>query len=171
MYTRKIMPDAIKKNNKKFASKRFKKCGDVIAGIFFPQMKSTPSNPRNNDQPTDVFDLSCVHDWDLRNRLVLWIHSLCLDMVFCNVPKKTIAIVNVYSDQHEEYIRAVTDLDLRKIAALFGIRIVMTTRGGMYWGDTNNLYMHLTKHNRIASRQKRDGKVKEIVERSHNMYI
>ena len=148
-------------------------------GIFAPRLPAIPSRkrlkPLFEEEGYETLDVYTTHDWTLRHTIVLWILEVCQLMVQNRTPKKVIRITNIYSAQHNAYIRTVLDHDCRELTNVYGIRFIITTRvGGDYVPGVDAesaLYIHLAKHNRIADIVHRDETTNEILARSQNMYI
>lgn len=150
-------------------------------GVFAPPLPIVRSNSRHRlkslfeEEGYETFDLFQTHDWTLRYQLVVWMYEICQLMVQGRTAKKIVQIVNIYSQQHNDYVRAVLDNDCRKIAEVHGIRFIITTRAGAeYNGNAQPdsiLFIHLAKHNRVVDSERRYDVVNDILNRSHNMYI
>jgi hypothetical protein len=128
-------------------------------------------NLHTHDDVEEIFDVYRESDQTLRPNLNQWLYSVCNFMVCNKKHKRTVAIVNVINPLYDTYIRKVIDRDIRKIAEVCGIRIVITLRAVPFYGSEDNLYIHLSKYNRIAPLETRQRVITEILNNSHNVHL
>ena len=147
----------------------------IPLGVFAPKLGLSPARWRTRSsiafEEHEIFDLFNTHDWELRYSLTFWIYQLCAIMVQERVHKRVVTIKNIYSLQHNDYIRKVLDKDCRRVADLFGIRFIVTTRAGGVITTEDTLFIHLAKHNRVTNQASRDLMVEEILNECQQMYI
>lgn len=140
-------------------------------GRYFPR----PPKPRYPqhvfEQPDALLNLMYVPDCHLREQLNISVYKLAAKMLEQRVQKSTLGIGNIWSPEHEQYIRQVVDVDLRPLVKVLGMTIIVTTRDTVLYGSEHNLYIHLTKRNRMSNEGIRTKTINEILDRSKCMYI
>ena len=117
------------------------------------------------DDVTACIDLLQCPDYALRQHIFVQAMVINRNMGANRIHKQVVAISNIFSDQHMEYVKKCIETDVRPTLNQYGVRMIVTKRAGY----ENCLFITLTKFQR--ENRHADEFAQNVFQQTTNMYF
>lgn len=117
------------------------------------------------DDVSACVDVFQCPDYALRQQIFVQFMVINRNMGVNRVQKQVVAVSNIFSDQHMDYVKRCLDTDVRPVLDKYGVRMIITKRAGY----DNCLFITMTKYSRMS--RNADDYAQETYVKTANMYF